>query len=112
MKVREVTLSIDNDLDGTAVALRGWLASAGAEVPWTVLPPGRSEGQGVGETIALGVESASALLEIYDHVRRWISNRGKHAEPVTATVLAEIDGKTYEMVVTMNPLDDRHARAS
>ncbi len=92
--------------------MRGWLASANPDLPWKVLPPSPSEGQGVADSIELALESANALLEIYDHVRRWISNRGKHAKPVTAQAVVEIDGKPYELIVTLNPVERGSGRAS
>lgn len=52
------------------------------------------------------------MLEIYGRVREWMSNRGKHAKAVTATAVIELDGKTYEMVVTLNPLERASGRPS
>jgi hypothetical protein len=112
VEVNEVALSIPDDLDGSSAALRGWLMSAGPDVPWRVLPPAPSEGQGIAEQIALSLESSAALVAVYDRVRLWISRRGKHAKPVTAVTVVEIDGTKYELIVTLNPLENDHGRTA
>jgi hypothetical protein len=117
VEVKEVTLSLCDDFDGSGLALRGWLTSAGPDVGWEVLAPTPSEGQGIADQIALAVESSVGLLELYDRVRLWISHRREDAKPVTAVTVVEVDGKPYQLVVTLNPLEgrtrkDRDGRAS
>jgi hypothetical protein len=123
VEIRGLTLSVDDDLDGTTAALRGWLESVEPGAPWRVCPPAPSEGQGIADSIELALESTGAFLEVYDHVRQWIGNRGKRAKPVTAQAVVEIDGreyeavveidgKEYELVVKLNPLERGNGRAS
>jgi hypothetical protein len=117
VEVKEVTLSVHNDFDGSSLALRGWLTSAGPDVGWEMLAPAPSEGQGIADQIALAVESSVGLLELYDRVRLWISHRRENAKPVTAATVVEVDGKLYQLVVTLNPLEghtlkDHGGRAS
>jgi hypothetical protein len=107
VEVKEVTLSVHDDFDGSSAALRGWLASAGPDAGWELLSPGPSTGQGIADQIGLVLDSSVALLELYDRVRSWISQRKQDdAKPVTAVTVVEIKGKLYEMVVTLNPLND------
>jgi hypothetical protein len=106
VKVKEVTLSVHDDFDGSSAALRGWLASAGPDAGWELLSPGPSAGQGIADQIGLVLDSSVALLALYDRVRSWISQHREDAKPVTAVTVLEIDGKMYEMVVTLNPLND------
>ena len=106
MEVKELTLSVADDFDGSSAALRGWLASAGPDAGWELLSPEPSAGQGIADQIGLVLDSSVALLELYDRVRSWISRRREDAKPVTAVTVVEIDGKMYEMVVTLNPLSD------
>lgn len=110
MEVKEVTLSVLDDFDGSSAALRGWLMSAGPDAPWQVRPSAPSEGQGIAEQIELSLESSVALLVLYDRVRLWISRRGKQAKPVTAVTVVEIDGTMYELIVTLNPLENGNGR--
>ena len=110
MEVKEVTLSVHNDFDGSGLALRGWLTSAGSDTGWEVLAPTPSEGQGIADQIALAVESATGLLELYDRVRLWISHRRENAKPVTAATVVEVDRKPYQLVVTLNPLEGHAAK--
>jgi hypothetical protein len=106
VEVKGVTLSVGDDLDGSGLALRGWLTSAGAGAGWEVLAPAPSEGQGVSGHVVLAIESSVGLLELYDRVRLWISHRRTEAKPVTAVTAVEVDGKPYQLVVTLNPLED------
>lgn len=105
MEVNEVSLRVQDDFDGSSLALRGWLMSAGPDVGWEVLAPAPSEGMGIAGQIELAVESAVGLLALYDRVRLWISNRSADAKPVTAKIVVEVEGKPYLLVVTLNPLE-------
>lgn len=105
MEVNEVSLRVHDDFDGSSLALRGWLESAGPDVGWEVLAPAPSEGQGIAGQIELTVESAVGLLALYDRVRRWISNRRADEKSVTAQTVVEVQGKPYLLVVTLNPLE-------
>lgn len=106
MELRELTLAVPDDMDGSGAALRGWLRSAGPEAPWQVLPPQPSDGQGALEAIAVVLNSTVAALTLYDRVRLWIDRRGKRAKRVTATAVLEIDGIRRKVTVTMEPMED------
>ena len=106
VELREVTLAVPDDIDGSGAALRGWLRSAGPEAPWRTLPPQTSDGQGAIETIAVVLDSTVAALTLYDRVRLWIDHRGQRAKRVTATVVVEIDGIQRKVTVTMEPMED------
>jgi len=106
VELREVTLAVPDDIDGGGAALRGWLRSAGPDVPWRVLPPEPSDGQGALETIAVMLDSAVAVITLYDRVRLWIEHRGQRAKRVMATAVVEIDGVRRKVTVTMEPPED------
>jgi hypothetical protein len=105
MEVREVTLAVPDDIDGSGNALRGWLRSAGPEAKWRLLPPQPSDGQGPLETIAVLLDSSAAALTLYDRVRLWIDHRGKRAKRVTAVAVVEMDGVRRKVTVTIEPLE-------
>jgi hypothetical protein len=103
MEVRDVTLAVAGDNDGSEAALRGWLMSAGPDVPWTLRPPAASAGQGLADGIGLGLSSAAAAVELYDRVRQWITSRGQQARPVTVRVVLDDQGSAQTVTVTIDP---------
>ncbi len=103
MEIREVSLEVTDDLDGSGTALRGWLTSTGPETGWIVQPARRSDGQGLAQDITLYLNSAVAALSLYDRVRQWITSRGKQAKPVVITAAVEAEGVRSTVTVTLEP---------
>jgi hypothetical protein len=110
VELLEVTLAVPDDSDGSGAALRGWIRSAGPEMPWRVRPPepadGPADGQGALETISVVLDSAVAMLTLYDRVRLWNEHRRGRARRVTATMVLEIDGVRRKVTVTVDPPQD------
>jgi hypothetical protein len=113
MEIREITLSVADDIDGSGMALRGWLASVGPGTGWTVQSAAPSDGQGVAQDIAVYLDSAVAALTLYDRIRQWITSRGKQAKPVTVTATVETGKIRSAVTVTIDPqaIEDSDGRA-
>lgn len=105
MEVEQLTLSIEDDLDGSAMDLREWLQPSGSDDKWTLLPPGPSEGQGLAETITIALEATAASMEICNRVTAWMKARGKRAKTVTICGVVAVDGKTFQLTGTLTPLE-------
>jgi hypothetical protein len=99
----EVRLSIPGDIDGSARSLRGWLEAAPLDSPWYLLPEAPSPGQGLLETVGVSLDSAAAIVALYDRVRLWMQRRQPEVKPVTAVGVVEIGDVKYELVVTLEP---------
>jgi hypothetical protein len=101
----EVQLSIPDDIGDGISSLRGWLEAAPADSPWCLLPEAPSPGLGLLDTVGVSLDSAAAIVAIYDRVRLWMSRRHPDVKPVAAVGIVEIGEAKYELVVTLNPLE-------
>jgi len=101
----EVRLSIPGDIDGSARSLRGWLEAAPPDSPWYLLPEAPSQGLGLVETVGVSLDSAAAIVALYDRVRLWMRRRQPDVKPVNAVGVVEVGGVKYELVITLKPLE-------
>jgi hypothetical protein len=103
--IREVYLSVPDDLDGSAADLRGFLLSAGPHMPWQLGPQAPSAGQGLAESIGLVLDSAAAGVALWDRCRLWLKQRRQHETRVMVTATIELDGQLYKMIVSLDPVE-------
>jgi hypothetical protein len=110
--VSTITLSLQDDTDGSAADLRGWLRSAGTDAPWILLPQPPSEGQGPAETVGLVLSSAAAASALCDRFRLWLTRRRSRPARVRLTADVELDGKAYTLTVTLDPRESGNGRTA
>lgn len=105
-EIGEVTIALPDDITGACVDLQGWLTAAGSDVPWRLLPQPPSDGQGVAETIGLVLDSAASAVALYDRIREWLAQRKPHDTQLRVSADLELDGKKYQLTVTLEPGED------
>jgi hypothetical protein len=110
--VSTITFSFQDDTDGSAIDLRGWLRSGGQDAPWTLLPQPPSDGQGPAETVGLVLNSAAATAALYDRFRLWLTRRRSRPARVRLTADVELDGKAYTLSVTLDPRESGNGRTA
>ena len=104
--IGEITIALPDDISGASVDLREWLASAGPDAQWRLLTQQPSDGQGPAETIGLLLGSSASAVTLYDRIREWLTQRKPHDTQLLISAVIELDGKKYQLAVSLEPAED------